>query len=290
MRPCPLCGGTGGAETFPFGARWGGRLFRYFRCEGCGTAFADPAPSDAELESMYSRGSYHERMYSPDPLAAEGSLRAALDAGLAPGSLILDFGCGGGDFIRAALAAGLRPEGAEVSPETREWLKSRLPVPIHDPSVALASKARFDAIRLADVLEHLPRPAELFRSMAGSLRPGGLFLVEGPLQAHPSLVYWTSRLLAGLKRRAGLWQFPETPPTHLLMTNAAAQKRFFTGTLGWECLSFELVETGWPYLSRDPVIGLGGCVRAGIGRAAVVVSRVAPGLANRFRATLRPRA
>src|SRR6185295_3915234 len=40
-----------------------------------------------------------------------------------------------------------------------------------------------------------------------------------------------------------------TAPTHLFRVNARNQKSFFTDRLAFDCVAFDIYETGWPYLA-----------------------------------------
>ncbi|MEP1214430.1 MAG: class I SAM-dependent methyltransferase [Marinobacter sp.] len=78
---------------------------------------------------------------------------------LAPGARGLDFGCGPGP----ALAAMLREAGMEMA----------LYDPFYYPDTSALGQ-QYDFITCTEVVEHLHRPAEIFRRLDRLLAPGGL--------------------------------------------------------------------------------------------------------------------
>lgn len=98
------------------------------------------------------------------------------------GRTLLDYGCGAGCFAVQALERGAgRVVGLDAGPEAlagaallarRRGVADRL-----DLTAALApvfsGRARFDAICLRDVLEHMPDDQGLLNALAGLLAPGG---------------------------------------------------------------------------------------------------------------------
>lgn len=294
IRPCPLCDHTGDAHpTFPFETVWNGRSFRYHRCSRCECVFVDPVPTDAEFGLMYATSSYHDVHYTDGGLERH---RPSLEflARHVPASgtrVLLDFGCGNGSFLRAAARAGFSVQGVEHSAETARDIASRTGLRVTTLTECLAGAERFDVIHLGDVLEHLPHPADRFDELRALLAPGGVFFVEGPLQANASLVYWGARAFRRVRRLRGEPPPGRSAPTHLLLATQSSQRRFFTERLRYEEVAFAMSEDGWPYLSKGPKTP-GSVFRGAVGSAAVVAARL-PGLrtllGNRFMTVVRPR-
>lgn len=90
---------------------------------------------------------------------------------LPAGAQVLDYGAGSGAFMRAAWEAGFEAQGFDVIPETERWLRA---VGRYSDDLA-----RFDAVTLWDVLEHLERPADPL----AQLRPGAFAFVSVPIFA-----------------------------------------------------------------------------------------------------------
>lgn len=137
-----------------------------------------------------------ERIYDPDQLALlpPGAIAQALGvgnpvraAGLTPGEVVLDLGCGGGiDTILAAraVAPGGRALGLDMLPEMLEaaranaaaagvanvdWLRGEMEaIPLPEASV--------DVVISNGVVNLSPRKARVFAEVHRILRPGGRFV------------------------------------------------------------------------------------------------------------------
>ena len=102
----------------------------------------------------------------------------------APG-VILDIGCGRGEFLEAAKAAGLPARGVDRNPESVELCQAKgLEVEQADMFEYLESLAdgSLGGAYCAQVVEHLPPAAvpRLVRLLSRKLRPGALVTIETP--------------------------------------------------------------------------------------------------------------
>jgi 2-polyprenyl-3-methyl-5-hydroxy-6-metoxy-1,4-benzoquinol methylase len=287
---CPLCGHPGRALRAPFGSRWDGRQFDFVKCQGCGSQFRVPLPSADDLRRMYTQDVYHDEHYAELLDVPKASL-AALRPFVPVGARLLDFGCGNGRFLSAAKAAGYHATGVELDQHTREHAAANSGCDVLSLEEIVAQKLRFDVIHLGDVLEHLPDPVEVMNELVGALAPGGVFLLEGPLEDNRSLVSWSARAVRRIKTMLGRSNYALRAPTHLTRTTAASQRAFFTSALGHEVVHFEVSEDGWPYIPLGGVGARG--VRRIIGRASIGVARVANQVGldfgDRFVAVTRPK-
>jgi methionine biosynthesis protein MetW len=124
---------------------------------------------------------------SDDPTEVAGILRDLMP----PHSRVLDIGCGSG-AVTLAVNWGKNNDlwGIEPDPTRAAVARSR---GINVTCGTLDRKfvdshAPFDAIMLADVLEHMAAPGEFLELALDALKPGGLILVSVPNVAH-----WTVR-------------------------------------------------------------------------------------------------
>jgi SAM-dependent methyltransferase len=149
---CPVCRS---AEVGAFACV---QNSRYWRCGRCAAAFLDPAqrPDPAAELAHYRR----HRNDPADPGYRRFLARLAdpLLGKLAPGSAILDYGCGPGP----ALARMLEEAGHRVS----------LFDPFFRPD-ATPLGTRYDAVTCTEVAEHFHEPADEFDRLALLLKPGG---------------------------------------------------------------------------------------------------------------------
>jgi SAM-dependent methyltransferase len=293
---CLLCGGAPTGRTFPYGTRWEGREYLYWRCGSCACAFVHPLPSDAEFGRMYAQSAYHDTYYEEVVEESPTSLLPRMRSLLEPGARLLDFGCGNGTFMRAASRQGFRCEGVELEKTARERAASNSGCPVHALDEVKAAERRYEIIYMGDVLEHLPAPAAMLKALEPLLAPGGVFFIEGPIEDNASFVYYAARLFGGVKKLLGKPLLADYPPFHLIRTNAANQRAFFEKRMGYEVRAFLTVETGFPYfVDGDRLLrprSAGDFVKTLIGRASVAAASAArpfgAKLGNRFAAIVRP--
>jgi methionine biosynthesis protein MetW len=178
---------------------------------------------------------YDDPSYEPDE-APE------LLAKLMPrGAKVLDIGCGTGSLtIAATQGKDARVIAIEPDPQRAALARSRgLEVICGTAEPKLLKKlGPFDAIILADVIEHLPDPAELLRELAAVLSPGGRILASVPNIAH-----WTVRL----KLLIGKFDYQRTgimDATHLRWFTAYSLRMLFI-RCGYEVVSMRATAGAW---------------------------------------------
>jgi 2-polyprenyl-3-methyl-5-hydroxy-6-metoxy-1,4-benzoquinol methylase len=182
-----------------------GRTGCLVRCRSCG--FAQPQEMPA-LPRFFDR--MYDQRWSPEWVASEfdatckdvifRSILRELDRRVPrrPRRL-LDIGAHAGRFLSLAQDAGWDSEGIELNPRTAAYARQRTGVPVHQVNAqALADTgARFHAITLTDVLEHIPEPVALIRHIARLLEPGGCLAVKVPCGRSQ---WFKERLLARVTR------------------------------------------------------------------------------------------
>lgn len=281
---CPYCDGAAAGPAFPFSTQFAGNSYDYLGCSVCGTHFITPAPDAAALDRLYAPTAYHDCFYADAADHHHAASAARLAAYLGPGAKVLDYGCGSGDFIRAARAAGLAAEGAEHNAAAAAQAALRSGARVFDVSVPdWQDEGPWDCIHLGDVVEHMPQPREQLASLLRSIRPGGLLSVEGPLEVNASLVYACIRINDRIRRALGRRQ-GDFPPYHLIFTDAAAQRALFN-RLGATLtpLEWSVHETGWPYRANGVMRNLLALAAIGISRLPWARGRIG----NRFSALFR---
>jgi glycosyltransferase involved in cell wall biosynthesis/ubiquinone/menaquinone biosynthesis C-methylase UbiE len=106
---------------------------------------------------------------------------------------LLEVGCGEGDFLELAEAAGWNVTGIEYSQAACEQARRRLKsgeVICGELQGAGLDAEQFDLCVISDVLEHVRSPLNFLREIHRVLKPGGTLFV-----ATPSTDSWSARLL-----------------------------------------------------------------------------------------------
>lgn len=180
--PCDLCGTDTKELLFEK------NTFRHVRCFHCGLVYVTPRLKDTtrQQEIFYNRladysGGFEEiasRDYSGSRkkrlLVEATAYKKYYKTGR-----ILDIGCGFGGFLKAAFEQGWKhPEGIEIAPQPISYVQSLFPVKTTSIEEDPYEKNFFDVVRLNDVIEHLPSPKKLVKSVHDILRLGGLFSIS----------------------------------------------------------------------------------------------------------------
>lgn len=190
------------------------------RCAACATARLDPRPADEAIGRLYA-GYYTHEPPRPN-IAPSGSLSRALRAlrnahvnarlgyrlepawgagriagrllaplaaiaergvrNLPAGDRLLDVGCGNGQFVAEATAAGWRASGIDLDASAVEAGR-RVGLDLERETVqerAAREPGAFDAVTLSHVVEHVADPVVFLRAAYDVLRPGGQVWVATP--------------------------------------------------------------------------------------------------------------
>jgi SAM-dependent methyltransferase len=234
---------------------FGEKHFAYIKCSDCGLIFVDPLPDARDMELMYPV-SYQDGADAgllPDPSKKMPGLRFdyayqfELLEKFAPAKELLDHGCGTGHFIANAVPAGFLCTGTEFNPAQVQALRNGIPSTVFlTVDEFLSSEKKFPVIRMSNVLEHLTNPAETLQQLHDRLEPGGVLLVEGPLENNFSPAFLALRLyFLALHYLRPSFLFHE-PPRHIFYSDHRNQRDLFV-MAGFEELHFEVREFAWPF-------------------------------------------
>ena len=239
QRACAGCGAT--ARRFAFAGRdWyigtaAGR-WEYHRCENCGSVYADPQPSDADLDAAYaaSYGPYQgpglvERV--AEPLARREAAWIVSHAG-GTGSM-LDLGCGTGAMMRRIRECGWTGDirGVEFSEDVARATAERLGLPVAVAPVEEVPmpEAPVRLVVLRHVIEHVREPQAVLQRIGEMLEPGGVLYVGTP----------DRRALA--ERAFGRYWHGYDPPRHLHAFTADGVRRLLRAS------GYEVVAERWDF-------------------------------------------
>ncbi|MEY4583495.1 MAG: hypothetical protein RL701_8198 [Pseudomonadota bacterium] len=143
--------------------------FRVWRCPSCASVHAR---DEVDLAHYYASYPFHNIGEANDVdwmLSAmyRNQLSRMRAAGLKPEHAILDYGCGGGAFIKF-----LRQSGYANVHGYDEYSHN-----FADRSVL---QKRYDAIITQDVIEHVPEPWAFLEALSGLLAPSGIVAIGTP--------------------------------------------------------------------------------------------------------------
>src|SRR3954452_8073120 len=152
------------AESFSPTNHAPGQYGDLYACEKCGTVHQPSLPRGEALLALYRE--MHDERYLDEEAGRRGTARRLLRAvgTSVPRGRLLDVGCGHGLLLDEARRAGWEVLGLELSRRAASHARERLGLRVRERTLAeLAAEPEppaFDAIVLADVLEHLDDPLD----------------------------------------------------------------------------------------------------------------------------------
>ncbi len=196
---CRICGGTldlawpGGTQElsshrFAPSCHAPGEHGDLYRCRECDTVYQPSLPAGEELHALYRDMADEDYLQEEEGRrATAGRLLDMVAAQVPPGGSLLDVGCGHGLLTDEARRRGFAAEGVELSDDAVRHVRDTLGLPVlhgtlDDPAL---DGRTFDAIVMADVIEHLEDPAGALDRCAELLAPGGALLVVTPDPSSP---------------------------------------------------------------------------------------------------------
>ena len=194
--PCLLCGRDEtellAEAADPLPADGAGLRFAVVRCRHCGLAYTNPRPTPDTIARFYPAD------YAPHtPRAGFKTRRPSRfwsrvvgrpcpeRRGLLPwngSGRLLDFGCGGGSYLKRMADLGWRVTGLDVSPRVVRTVREELGFDAHlgtlpHPDLEPGS---FDVVTMWQALEHVHRPLDVLRAAYELLVPSGKIVVAVP--------------------------------------------------------------------------------------------------------------
>ncbi len=201
--PCPLCAKNPFAVVYP--AHFPDQLTSEFlttvyrsssdqtifeqvvRCLYCNLVYLNPRLAPERIVEAYAEGEDTAFIEQDDMrirtfLDALQSLHREYGVTLSPETKVLDIGCAGGAFLRAAKALTLTATGVEPSKWLSQYAREKHGLDVRTGTLAEQDfpKESFDLITLWDVIEHLPDPGKELDRIYELLKPGGLLVVNYP--------------------------------------------------------------------------------------------------------------
>lgn len=197
-------------------------------CRECDLVFCDPMESPGQ--SWYENHpeySFRDTMKAGD---LRWNHRQFLVDRPAPGSDLLDVGCGPGAFLREARSVGYRVAGLDFDRRAIEVARQRFNLwDVHALSLGQFAETfperRFDIITFFEVLEHQANPVSFLEDVKRLLKPQGLIALSVPFRDRMPATRFS-------------WDYP---PHHLTRWNEAAMANI----LARAGFSVRTIRVGW---------------------------------------------
>jgi SAM-dependent methyltransferase len=253
-RQCRLCGATLSVRYKEVRDFVTGQKFAVLGCPSCGLGVTDPFITD--LAPYYGTQYWGGRHGFTAEYCARRRVKLLSSIGrLPPGSRVLDFGSGDGNFLRRTSREGWVSFGFEASflPEN----KAPGGYEVFTDLDLVRSRGPFDAITLWHVLEHLPDPAATIADLVSMLTPKGVMIIGVPdaqsVQAQTFGPHW---MHLDLPRH--LFHFGQTSLERLLFQTALTPFRWWHHEFEYDLMGWSqsaLAKSGMPVDFFEAVTG-----------------------------------
>lgn len=125
------------------------------------------------------------------------------------GKLLLDIGCGTGDFLHQAKLNGWAVTGIEPNEKARTIANSKTNNAVLNSEALFELKEQFDVITLWHVLEHLPDLEGHIKQIQSLLKPAGIVIIAVPNYKSYDAKHYKS-FWAAYDAPRHLWHFSKT--------------------------------------------------------------------------------
>jgi 2-polyprenyl-3-methyl-5-hydroxy-6-metoxy-1,4-benzoquinol methylase len=189
---CAFCGGGSfNVIAKPIDFRVSQQIFPVVKCASCGHAFTNPRPADADLGMFYESDDYishtnsskgvFNRLYKAVRSVALKQKRKLVEYHQPQKGLLLDIGCGTGEFLHQMQTAGWQVEGVEEAALAREQAQQKYELNVVEGKAVFEKEsAAYSAITLWHVLEHLPDLNAYFQLFQRLLQTEGKLVIAVP--------------------------------------------------------------------------------------------------------------
>ena len=243
---CPLCDHPFSKPSWIGSIFYRGKEFTYVECLFCNSLYCDPMPDGETLGQMYGAdyGASFTAEAQDDSCKDERRIIELLKE--MEQGVFVDYGCGAGSVLVEATKLNWRAVGIEFDEEVAAEVKRKTGIEVLTLRQAEAlNRLRADILHLGDVIEHLTEMNRQMPEIVKLIKPGGLLVAQGPLEANLNLFTLMVRLVRSLRR----WRRTEMAPYHVLLATAKGQRLLFQ-RLGLKEMEYVIKEVAWPAPAR----------------------------------------
>lgn len=277
---CPLCNEEHSRPSWLGTTTYRGKEFPYVECLACKSLYCDPMPDEETVIQMY--GPDYVFGFEPDPQVEESREAGRVLEWLAKTQprTFLDYGCGEGKLLTAAAGLGWKVLGIEFDEKVARQLETATQMKVITAREALSHSAIADVLHLGDVIEHMTNINEQMVPILKLIKPGGLLIAQGPLEANLNLFMLGIRLARSLRRSTK----PDIAPYHVMLATKEGQHRCFR-RFNLSEKEFLVTEVAWParaHLLRSDILSPRTLSLFALRRFSRAVSSIQPGWGNRY--------
>ncbi len=210
--------------------------------------FIDPLPNADDLQLMFppeyhpTDGEAEVRSYYHDQIRILQEYSALTN--------MADFGCGPGHFLSflEKQCKGLTLTGIEYTQRMVDQLKQQKPGMnfITYEDFKKNTIPQYDIIRMSHVFICLTDPVAELRNIFNQLKPGGLMMVDGPIERNFTLTRWMMDTYFFLRKRMGGKFETNYPPYMVIQTNRSNQKKILEAA-GFSTVQWRVFDARWPF-------------------------------------------
>lgn len=189
---CPICNGKG---FIPFikckDFTVSHETFQIVKCNNCNFKFTNPRPREIDIGRYYESDDYISHSNSKKGLfntmyqiIRKRALKKKVKLIESFGSnskILLDIGCGTGEFLNAANKEGWQVKGLEPSESARKYGINNYGLSVDKlDAISMLQKDSYNVITMWHVLEHVPNLHETISQLKTILKDNGTLLIAVP--------------------------------------------------------------------------------------------------------------
>jgi 2-polyprenyl-3-methyl-5-hydroxy-6-metoxy-1,4-benzoquinol methylase len=151
------------------------------KCKKCSFVFSNLRPTESELYQVYSA---YQRGANPPTIATLDKLRSRAKRLLENinAKVVLDVGCGDGDFLAVFSEMGIETYGTEFDSESSTMSASKGAVMLNGGLIPILPNeiSGVDVIIFTEVIEHINNPQPVLRNFYEIMNAGALLYITTP--------------------------------------------------------------------------------------------------------------